>query len=257
MNNKNYAIGVRNGLLETKHLQALGSSIWLYLWLIDHQPKGSDKVLGGRPIKYEDVLLSFSTLSRITYLRWLKRIEDGGYIKTLRSPYGLIITITKPKKWQPDVSKMQHPDTSKMIQPDVSKMQHHYNKNDTSLYKNDTSNIKETIKETVDNSNNVETQKVYDFYIKAFNKNKNLFKLTPKRKTKIKARLKDAGFDMLCRAIENTAKDSFYLGDNDRGWKADLDFIIRSYEQVERLAAKNQLNSLSLKEAEAGMEYLI
>ena len=82
----------------------------------------------------------------------------------------------------------------------------------------------------------VEVQRTYDLFIEKFDKNPNTFKLTPKRQKKIKARLKDCGETMLRQAIENTAQNEFYRGKNDRGWKADLDFIIRSYEQVERLA---------------------
>lgn len=82
----------------------------------------------------------------------------------------------------------------------------------------------------------VEVQRTYDLFVEKFDKNPNTFKLTPKRQKKIKARLKDCGETMLRKAIENTAKNEFYRGKNDRGWKADLDFIIRSYEQVERLA---------------------
>lgn len=88
-------------------------------------------------------------------------------------------------------------------------------------------------------NNIVETQSVYDLYVKSFNKNSNTYKLTPKRKAKLQARLKDAGKEMLEKAIINTSKSSFHRGDNDRGWQADLDFIIRSYEQVEKLASFN------------------
>lgn len=89
------------------------------------------------------------------------------------------------------------------------------------------------------NNTLVETQSVYDLYIKSFNKNPNTYKLTPKRKIKLQARIKDAGKEMLEKAIINTSKSSFHRGDNDRGWQADLDFIIRSYEQVEKLASSN------------------
>lgn len=82
-------------------------------------------------------------------------------------------------------------------------------------------------------------QLVYDNYIKQFETNPQLFKLTPKRKTKIKARLKDCGYEMLTLAINNTAANGFYRGDNERGWKADLDYITRSYEQVEKLSQLN------------------
>lgn len=104
-------------------------------------------------------------------------------------------------------------------QPDDNQMTH---------YKNKEVRIK--------NSNIVEIQRIYDLFIKLFNKNKNQYKLTPKRKTKIKARLNDAGLNMLEKAIINVSEDGFYNGDNDRGWTADLDFIVRSYEQVERLS---------------------
>ena len=35
-------------------------------------------------------------------------------------------------------------------------------------------------------------------------------------------------------AIENFASSPFHTGDNDRGWVADLDFIIRSDENIEK-----------------------
>lgn len=85
------------------------------------------------------------------------------------------------------------------------------------------------------NKNNiVEIQNIYDLYIKEFEKNPNQYRLTQKRKQKINSRLKDAGKEMLERAIKNIASQPFYRGDNDRGWQADLDFITKSYEQVEK-----------------------
>ena len=61
-------------------------------------------------------------------------------------------------------------------------------------------------------------------------------KLTPGRVIKIKRRLKDCGKDQLELAIRNASQDYFYRGDNDRGWQADIDYICRSAEIVERLA---------------------
>lgn len=88
----------------------------------------------------------------------------------------------------------------------------------------------------IKNNSNVEIQSIYDHYIETFKKNKNQYRLTASRKSKIQARLEDAGKDMLLLAIDNTADSDFHMGDNDRGWRADLDFIIRSYEQTEKLA---------------------
>lgn len=109
------------------------------------------------------------------------------------------------------------------------------NKMTTNRQQNDT---KEEVKNkrNKEDNNNVETQRVYDLFVSLFNKNPNTYKLTDKRKLKIKSRLKDAGIEMLEEAITKTSKSKFHNGDNDRGWCADLDFIIRSYEQVERLS---------------------
>ena len=85
-------------------------------------------------------------------------------------------------------------------------------------------------------NSNVEVQRTYDFFIEKFGKNPKTYKLTPARTAKIKARLKDAGEDMVRQAIEKTAASPFHQGDNERGWKADLDFIVGSYEKLERLA---------------------
>jgi hypothetical protein len=100
-------------------------------------------------------------------------------------------------------------------------------------------------KDTLNKNNNAsndtaesskQIQHVYDYFIKQFDSNPAQYRLTPKRKTKIKARLKDCGQETLTKAIDNVAASGFYRGDNDRNWKADLDFITRSYEQVEKLS---------------------
>lgn len=91
----------------------------------------------------------------------------------------------------------------------------------------------------------VKTQSVYDLYIKLFDKNPKTYKLTDKRKAKIRTRLKDAGYEMLVKAIESVADMPFYRGDNDRGWKADLDFIINSYEKVERLSQLSEESKIT------------
>lgn len=97
-------------------------------------------------------------------------------------------------------------------------------------------NNKEEINKEEGDKVAVDVQRTYDLFISKFDKDREKYRLTPKRVKKIKSRLKDCGFEMIKAAIENTASNSFYRGDNDRGWTADLDFIIRSYEQVERLA---------------------
>jgi len=67
---------------------------------------------------------------------------------------------------------------------------------------------------------------------------KKKYKLTDKRRDKVRARLKDAGYEMVRSAIINCGKNDFYRGDNDRKWYATLDWICNSYEKVEEWATK-------------------
>ena len=99
---KGFYVYVKNELLEPKHIVAMDASVWLYLWfldkmtVIDHE-KGEGKVLGGKPIQYEEVKKDLS-ISRRTYTRWIDLLRAEGYIKTLRTPYGLCITVFKAFK---------------------------------------------------------------------------------------------------------------------------------------------------------------
>lgn len=96
-----------------------------------------------------------------------------------------------------------------------------------------------------------DVEEIYKFYIKCFGKNENSYKLSPSRRGKIKARLKpkDAGKAMLLTAIEKTSKSPFHRGQNDRKWKADLDWIVKSYEQVEKLFNLEMASNTFLKTA--------
>ena len=53
-------------------------------------------------------------------------------------------------------------------------------------------------------------------------------KLTPDRKRKIGARLKDFGLDGWHRALANIEKSSFLTGSNDRVWRANLEFLLQA-----------------------------
>lgn len=92
----------------------------------------------------------------------------------------------------------------------------------------------------IDTTYLVEMQGIYDLYCSLFEKDPNRYRLTPQRKIKLRQRLKQNGREQLEQAIRNTASSPFHRGENDRGWQADLDYIIRSQEQVERLATANE-----------------
>lgn len=52
-------------------------------------------------------------------------------------------------------------------------------------------------------------------------------KITPDRQRKIIARLRDYGADGWAQALANIERSSFLTGKNDRGWRADLDFLLQ------------------------------
>jgi hypothetical protein len=98
---KGFGIYVKNNLLEPKHVENMGESIWLYLWLLDKMTSvnenGIGKVLGGQPVS-AGMLQDELGLSERTYRRWVDKLRSTGYIRTLRTPYGLVITVSKAEK---------------------------------------------------------------------------------------------------------------------------------------------------------------
>lgn len=171
-------------------------------------------------------LTGFTGVKKDALYKAVKRLENAKMItRRVNSKY----TVYRICKWA-DFQGSETSSVNAEYTESKNKVKTEYNSN-----KNKELRIK--------NNSNVEIQSIYDHYIEAFRKNKNQYRLTNSRKSKIQARLADAGKDMLILAIDNTADSKFHMGDNDRGWRADLDFIIRSYEQTEKLANMAEQNS--------------
>lgn len=74
-----------------------------------------------------------------------------------------------------------------------------------------------------------------EMYIQAFNKFfKTNYRLTRERERKLKERFKTFDSDQVALALVNLSESKFHQGQNDRGWRADPDFLIRSDEQVDK-----------------------
>ena len=109
---KGFYIQVKNELLDPKHFHAMGESIWLFLWLLDHMTsiseEGIGKVLGGKPIKFSDLKDELEVPER-SYTRWVATLKKHGYINTIRTPYGLTISVNKAsKRFKRDTPKMAY-----------------------------------------------------------------------------------------------------------------------------------------------------
>ena len=62
--------------------------------------------------------------------------------------------------------------------------------------------------------------------------------VTPRRVQKMELRLKELGFDRCAKAITNLAKSSFHRGDNERKWKASIEWLFNTTEKTEEWANK-------------------
>lgn len=98
---KGFGIEIKNNLLDSKHVEAMGISVWLYMWMIDKMTSigedGVGLVLGGKPIKFNEVGEELGIGER-TYTRWVKDLSEGGYLNVKRTPYGLIFSVNKAFK---------------------------------------------------------------------------------------------------------------------------------------------------------------
>jgi DNA-binding MarR family transcriptional regulator len=98
---KNFNTGVRGVLLDAGHYDRMGSALWLYSWLVlrqTHQTGSIGWVLGGAPVSYREIEEE-TGFNRRTLEGWLRRLRREGYIETQAAPTGVVIRITKAKKY--------------------------------------------------------------------------------------------------------------------------------------------------------------
>lgn len=60
------------------------------------------------------------------------------------------------------------------------------------------------------------------------------YRITDGRKTRLRARLKKYSLDEILIAVANLSQSNFHKGKNDRNWRADPDFLLRSDEQIDK-----------------------
>src|SRR3990167_4228495 len=96
-----FYITISNGLLKNDHRKRMGASVWEFMWCLDKITKidqrGVGYVLGGKPIKLEEIASDMNGARR-TVSENLKKLEEEGYIIRKYAPYGIIIMVNKAKK---------------------------------------------------------------------------------------------------------------------------------------------------------------
>jgi len=101
MRGKDYSTGLRGVLFEARHYERMGSAVWLYGWLVLRQTRQQGDVgwvLGGAPISYREIEEETGFNCR-TLERWMHTLRANGYVETEAVPAGIIVRITKAKKF--------------------------------------------------------------------------------------------------------------------------------------------------------------
>lgn len=208
-------IKLHRKILENEHLARDDTACLLFVKLLLLVDKTSGQYTTGR---YK--LALFFESKPITIYKALKRLEKWNIIELSSNNKNTHIRICN---WQEYQSFSNNEVTTKEQQSN-NKVTHNKNK-ELRIKNNSNTNVLL-----------VDARRAFDLYIQLFNKNPKTTKLTESRRQKLQLRVKQNGYEQLEAAIRNTAGTSFYRGDNDRGWQADIDYIIRSQEQVEKLS---------------------
>jgi hypothetical protein len=95
-------IGAKGGLLDAKHIRAMGPSVWMFLYLLrgqtDIASNGEGIFQYGHPIKLEQVSYDLNGVRVRTIRKWIARLRREGYIRTEEhSNHGLTFWIAKAK----------------------------------------------------------------------------------------------------------------------------------------------------------------
>ena len=101
MRAKNFSTGLQGVLFEERHYARMGQAVWLYGWLVLRQTRQIGTmglVLGGRPVSYREIEEETGFNPR-TLERWMRILRREGYVETKCTPAGLIIQVTKAKKF--------------------------------------------------------------------------------------------------------------------------------------------------------------
>ena len=197
---KGFGIEIKNNLLDPKHIAKMSIAVWLYMWMIDHitsvDEGGIGKVLGGKPIKFEELELELG-ISMRTYRRWLSMLTNEGYINTKRTPYGIIISVNKAYK------KFGHKTDVPKIVSDVPKVAHLKTKSGTS---NKTVQLDKTIDKTEQSSEVKFSQEGADLIksFEAINPNAKSFYARPPQRKASDELIKIYGLDRVKSVVEKT-----------------------------------------------------
>lgn len=94
-----------------------------------------------------------------------------------------------------------------------------------------------------------ETKNYLSIFLEEFNKKfQTKYQETDKRTKLLSIRLERFRLEEVLLALSNMATDTFYQGKNDRNWRADPDYLLRSDEQIDKFINKKPKDKYSIAE---------
>ena len=94
---------VARGLIDPLHHKQVGSSIWVYLWVINSQTDNEGAVAYRRPVTRTEIGQSLE-MDEVTISRHLARLQERGYLNvSVASGKGLKIVVLKPLQVRKEV----------------------------------------------------------------------------------------------------------------------------------------------------------
>jgi hypothetical protein len=95
-----HLIPIWNGIFE--HFAKIGPALWEFEWCIDKITKernGVGIVLGGKPVKLEEIVADLKGSHRETVRLHLIALERAKYIRRKKTPYGYVIEVLNSRKF--------------------------------------------------------------------------------------------------------------------------------------------------------------
>lgn len=166
----------------------------------------------------------------------IKELIDGKYLKWERKNgadgcggFYVEVTTCLPESTQAKITYVENTYVKNTYVENSHNKE--YNNKELNIINNINNNTSQIGKQT---DKTIEEIKILHSEIcKIFNKQESRYKLSDKRKLKLKSRLKDCGYDNILKACTAISNSKWHMGQNDRHWVADPYWCLDSYDKAE------------------------
>lgn len=211
------------------------TGVWIPKHIIeDKKLKPVDRLIYAEISCFEVCTMTNKTLadragcSEDTASRSIGRLKEKGYIKII----GFNGRVRKMQSFH-----IKPPQNAEAASAKTPKLPPQNKAQDNNIDNNQNTNNK-------DMSNNIDELKfIHSEICKLFNKSESRYKLSDKRKQKLKSRLKDLGKEGILQACEAITRSEFHMGENQRNWIAEPYWVLENFERAEKWSGEYQNNN--------------